>query len=236
MSTLQDLLKEELVTPDVKIKVQHVFENNLMDPDTKKIAGRTKTLGKAKSLLEFYELVSQAVDNYEKRSGVSDDKKIIFTEEEPDASSKTETVTYSLISRIPGAFGQGAPLEANVRNQRPMFREEGVDPTDPGYRQLVLGYWHDNTVRFTCWARTNKVANARAAWLENLMEEYSWWYKLQGVDRVLFLGQRADIVTEVKNNRWFGRPLDYFVRTETLRVFKEKTIEEILVNLKVSTV
>jgi hypothetical protein len=44
------------------------------------------------------------------------------------------------------------------------------------------------------------------------------------------------MVTVVNNNKWYGRPLDYFVRTETLRTFKEKTIEDILVNLKVSTV
>jgi hypothetical protein len=66
------------------------------------------------------------------------------------------------------------------------------------------------------------------------MEEYSWWFKLQGLNRVIFLGQRSDIITTINNNKWYGRPLDYFVRTETLRVFKEKTIEEVLVNFKVS--
>lgn len=229
-SLLQDLLNTELTEADVRVLVRSIFENSLVDPDAKRIPGKSKTLGDAKSLNEFYELVGQAIDNYEKRAGVSAEKKVIYTEEEPDTSSRTETVTFSLMSREPGSFSQGAPLEGKVRNLRPMFREEGDDPENPGYRYMVLGYWYDNVVRLTCWARTNKTANARAEWLEGLMEEYSWWYKAQGVDRVIFLGRHADIVVNVDGNKWYGRPIDYFVRTEQLRVFKEKTIEQIVID------
>ena len=234
-SLLQDLLNAELVEGDIRVLVREVFENSLIDPDAKKVPVRSKTLGSTKSLNEFYELIGQAIDNYEKREGVSADKKVIYTEEEPDTSSRTETITFSLISREPGAFSQGAPLEGKIRNLRPMFREEGDDPENPGYRYIVLGYWYDNVVRLTCWARTNKAANAKVEWLEGLMEEYSWWYKAQGVDRVIFLGRHADIVVNVDGNKWYGRPIDYFVRTEQLRVFKEKTIEQIVLDYTVKT-
>jgi hypothetical protein len=233
-SILEDLLNPGLVDPAVKIQVKHVYSNNLVDPSSKQLASRTKSIGPAKSLLEFYELVGKAISHYEIRAGTTEENKIVYTEEEPDIAAKTETITYSLISREPGSFSQGAPLEGRVKNQRPMFREEADDPEEPGYKQMILGYWHDNTVRFTCWARTNKAANKRAEWFENLMEEYSWWYKLQGVERVISLGQRADIVANVQKNKWYGRPFDFFVRTETLRVLKEKTIENVLVNLKVT--
>jgi hypothetical protein len=63
------------------------------------------------------------------------------------------------------------------------------------------------------------------------MEEYSWWFKLQGLDRVLFWGRNSDIVTTVNENKWYGRPIDFFVRTEKIRTFQEKTLEEILVRL-----
>jgi hypothetical protein len=193
---------------------------------------RLKTPGASKNLLEFYSLVGQAINNYESRANISDVNKVVFTEEEPDVNAKSETITFSLMKRQPGAFSQGAPFEGNIKNLRPMFREEGNDLDNPGYRYMVLGYKYDNLVRFTCWARTNKVANARAEWFENFMEEYSWWYKAQGVERVIFQGREADIVTEINGNKWYGRPLDYFVRTETLKVFKEKSIEEILVQVK----
>ena len=233
MTELLELLNQDLLDPTVRIQVRRVFENNLVDPDSKKLPSRTKSAGDVKSLNEFYTLVSKAIDHYERRSNVSDDKKVVFTEEEPDTASKSETITFSVVSRRPCAFGQGAPLEAKHRNLRPMFREEGEDLTNPGYRSLVVGYWHDNVIRFTCWARSNKVANNRALWFESFMEEYSWWFKLQGLDRVIFLERHADIVTEVSNNKWYGRPLDYFVRTETLKVFQEKTIENIFIDLVV---
>lgn len=229
-SILLNNLNPDLLS-NVRIQVRDVFNNRLVDPDSKKIPGRSKTLGTAKSLLGFYELVGQAIDNYEKRANISDINKITFTEEEPDINSKSEIITFSLLKREPGAFSQGAPFEGNIRNLRPMFREEGDDTSNPGYKYMVLGYWHDNLVRFTCWARTNKAANKRAEWFEGFMEEYSWWFKAQGTDRVIFTSRSADIVTEINGNKWYGRPLDYFVRTETLRVFNEKTIEEIMVNL-----
>jgi hypothetical protein len=233
-STLLDTLDDELSEPRPTVIVQQVFED-LVDVSTVLAPPRTKSLSQAKSLLEFYELVGQAIDNYESRAGTSSDNRVIFTEEEPDTGAGTETITFSVARREPGAFAQGAPMKGAHKNLRPIFRETLDDPNNPGYRITTLGYWYDNIVRFTCWARTNKVANARAEWFEALMEEYSWWFKLQGVDRVLFHGRNTDIVATVSGNKWYGRPLDYFVRTEKVRAFREKTIEEILVKYKVQT-
>jgi hypothetical protein len=234
-SLLQDLLKDELLDQNkVRIVVRDVFSNSLVDPDFKRVTPISfKTPEKSTSLSGFYDLVYQAINNYESRSNISDSNKIVFTEEEPDVNAKSETITFSLLKREPGAFSQGAPFEGNIKNLRPMFREEGNDKDNPGYRYMVLGYKHDNLVRFTCWARTNKQANFRAEWFEGFMEEYAWFFKAQGIERVLFQGRSADIVTEINGNKWYGRPLDFFVRTESIRIFTEKAIEEILVNLKV---
>ena len=230
---LEDLLDSDLTIDQVRIRVEYIWQV-LRDggrPTRADELKRSKTLGTAKSLLEFYELVRQAINDYESRKGVSQRDKVTFTEEEPDKDAKTETITLGLVNRLPGAFQQGAPGEAKVRNMRPMFREEGEDADNPGYRFVVKGYWYDNIVRFTCWALTNKAANARAMWFEDLMEEYAWFFKFQGVDRVLYNARRADIVTRINGNRWYGRPIDYFVRTEELKVFSEKKIEEIVIKV-----
>jgi len=234
MSVLQDILSEELSTDQRRILVSQFFDSAFSEGFTKQDFARSKTLGNSKSLLEFHELVRQAIDNYETRSNIAEGDKIVFTEEEPDIDAGHESIVFGLVRRAPGAYGRGAPFEASVRNMKPIIREVGVDPTFPGYKQIVLGYWHDNIVRYTCWARTNKEANARAEWLENLMDEYSWWFKLQGVAEVLFLERQADIVLNVRDNKWYGRPIDYFVRTEKLRVYSEKTIEEILLKVGVT--
>lgn len=234
MSTLQDLLGEELTTDQQRILVRNVFENAITN-SVRTGLPRTKTLGAAKSLLEFYDLVRQAKDDYETRQNIADEYKIIFTEEEPDIESQTETITFGLVKRVPGAFGQGAPFEADVKNLRPIFRESGTDAENPGYNYAIHGYWYDNIVKFTCWAQTNKTANTRAEWFESMMSEYEWWFKSQGVNRVLFWGRDSDIVTVIDNNKWYGRPLNYFVRTEKLRVFSEKEMEEIIIRLSVKT-
>jgi hypothetical protein len=122
-----------------------------------------------------------------------------------------------------------------VKNQNFIPRESLDDPDNPGYKLATVGYLYDNVVRFTCWARTNKAANSRVFWLENMMEEYKWWFRLQGINRMLFLGRRTDIVTTVSNNKWYGRPVDFYVRTEKLQVFSEKEFEQMILRVDVTT-
>lgn len=235
---LQDLLNEGLDSNNRRVIIEKVFDIDFttnLSNSTRPSAEKSKTFGKAKSLLEFNTLVGQAINDMETRQRTPQDNRVNYTEEEPDTESQTETITFSLLKRSPGAFGGGAPFESRVHNLVPMHREEGDDKENPGYRYVVKGYWYDNLVRFTCWARTNKTANKRAEWFEQLMQEYSWWYSLQGVNRVLFWDQGTDIVTVVDGNKWYGRPIDFFVRTEKLRVFSEKELEEILVRLDVTT-
>ena len=232
-SLLLGLLNEELTEEEQRIIVRNVYEFAKGDLSTRKgPVDRSKTPGPAKTLHEFYDLVRQAINHYESRASVPEANKVNFTEEEPDIDSETESIVFSLVKREPGQFGQGPPLDAKHHNLKPMLREEADDPDNPGYKCAVTGYWYDNVVRFTCWARTNKAANARAMWFENLMEEYTWWFRLQGVSRVLFWGRDADIVTEVTGNKWYGRPIHFFVKTEKVRVFKQKTLEEIFIDIK----
>lgn len=226
-SLLEDLLDEDLAEGPLIITEEvsnFIMQGAFDDRSTEK----AKTVGKAKSLLEFFDLVRQCIDDYETRAGTIESARVTFTEEEPDVKSASECITFSLVSRQPGGFGQGPPGEAKVHNRRPMLREILEDPENPKYKNLIFGYWYDNVVRFTCWARTNKAANARALWFENLMEEYTWWLIYNGVNRVFWDGQGTDLVVRVNENKWYGRPIDFWVRTETVRTFKQKTLEEII--------
>jgi hypothetical protein len=132
-------------------------------------------------------------------------------------------------------FSQGRPMEKKVQNLRPIVREILDDPDNPGYRKAILGYFYDNILRITCWARTNKAANARALWLEDVMEEYTWFFVYSGVNRILYQGRGPERYKDVANNRIYGRSVDYFVRTEKLRTISQKTLEEIVINLAVAT-
>lgn len=231
-SLLQDLLQEELTENNRRIIVNRVFESGIIKPLN---SPKSRTMGSSKSLVEFYGLVNDAIKDYEKRAGTTEENQILFTEEEPDNNTQTETISFSLVRREPGAYAQGAPFEGKVKNLNFITREKGEDAENPGYQYAINGYLYDNVVRFTCWATTNKAANARAMWLEDMMEDYKWWFTAQGLQRVLFWGRNQDLVTVIDGNKWYGRPLEYFVRTEKLKVFQEKELEEIIINLAVKS-
>jgi len=229
MSELLDLLGNDIKPSRLRIVVETVYsqtiESNIQVP-------KDRTIGTSKNLKEFYSLVNRAIIDYQTRAGTGIRNHINLTEEDPDAKDDTEVISFRLMKREPGAYSQGAPFEGNVKNLRPIVRESGLDPANPDYRFTTNGYWYDNLVRFTCWCRTNKQANDRACWFEDFMEDYTWWFRLQGVSRVLFWGRGQDQTVTEDGNTWYGRPLDYFVRTEKLRKFEEKKLEEILIKLE----
>lgn len=240
---LNEILNSSLTEEQVRIVVTQQFDLFARDAAKSTLTSdtleRLRSVGDAKDIHSltptdgFFELVRQAINDYETRARTPTANKVFFTEEEPDVKSETETITCSLLSREPGAYSQGAPLQGKVKNLRPIIREVAADDSNPGYRSVVQGFLYDNVVRFTCWARTNKRSNYRAVWFENFMEDYTWWFVLSGVKRVIYQGQGKDIVVTVNNNKWYGRPIDFFVQTEKLKVFSEKTLEEITLRLSV---
>lgn len=215
----------------VRVQAQSIF-SGFIERTAQVGQERNRTPKPARrSLVEFYELVDTAIKNLEDRANTPTSHRITFTEEDIDRETETEVITFKCVFRNPGSFAGGKAHEGSVKNMVPMFREEKDDPEYPGYRVVTTGYFYDNRVRFTCWARTNKRANYRADWFENLMEEYRWFFKAEGVDRVLFEGRGEDITKEVGENKWYGRPFDFFVRTEKIRNMHEKTIEDILIKV-----
>jgi hypothetical protein len=184
----------------------------------------------AKNINEFFALVETVINDYERRQSISEEAKIVFTEEEPDyGKDQGPTITFNLVERHPGAAGKGPPMGGSVKSYMAILREEIDDPENPGYKRAILGYWHDNEVKFTVWAKTNKVANERALWFEGLMQEYSWYFTSQGVARLLFLKREADFVSDAKGQKLYGRPIHFYVRTETLTTISQKTFELISV-------
>jgi len=230
-----DILPNELTVENKSVRVTTQFTHIVQNASVH--AERSRTPGAAKNLSEFYSLTMDVIEDYERRQNVINDAKVYFTEEDIDyPKDKNVIVAYSLVRRQPGSFSKGAPFDPGVTNQKPILREEIDDPDNPGYKRAVLGYWHDNEVKFTICARTNKVANEKVLWFENIMQEYSWYFTSQGVSRVLFLKRESDYVIEVNGVKIYCRPLHYFVRTETLRNISEKVIEDLTINVSFGSI
>ena len=70
MTELQDLLNEELIQQPSRIVVNQVFEFVKGDVFPQRGQQRATTFGSTKSLLDFYDLVRQAIEHYEIRGGI----------------------------------------------------------------------------------------------------------------------------------------------------------------------
>lgn len=224
-----DILPAELTENQQRVRVIAETQYNTILHNSVRLE-KTKTPQPSKSIIEVMELVSQAISDYETRTHTNEDAKVGVTYENPDTTRQVEVISMSLARREPGMFAQGSPFQGNVKNRRPLLREEVVDPDHPGYKRAVLGFFYDNILRLTCWARTNKQANERALWLENVMEEYTWFFVYSGVNRLLYDGRRDETVYD-EGTKYYGRPIDYFVRTEKIRQVSEKTLEEVVIRL-----
>jgi len=226
----KDLLPTGLETDPYQVKaiVKTAFQKQIELTNT---IERTKSPLPSKNIIEVMELIYHSITDYEERTRATEDAKVVVVYEKPDIKTNLETISISLVDRNPGMFGQGKPNGNSIRNLKPILREEIEDPDNPGYKRAILGYFYDNTLRLTCWARTAKAANLRALWLEEVMEEYSWFFAYSGVNRFIYSGRPPEIVHEVDNNKYYGRPIDYFVRTEKLRNVSQKKIETIYLKM-----
>ncbi len=224
----RDILTEDLSTVPQRVLVSTHYASLI---ETAEHHTKSTTPGNSKNIIQVMSLVKDAIEDYENRKHTNEKDKVVVAYEDPDKLVEMETISINIESRQPGGFGGGAPLQAQIKNQRPILREEEEDPDAPGYKRAILGYFHDNILRLTCWALTNKAANARMLWLEEVMEEYLWYFRISGTNRFLYLRHGPQLVKTVSNNRMYGRPIDYFVRTETLRAVSEKELETIYVNL-----
>lgn len=233
-----DIIPEALKQKQARVIVQSQFDSIINNAESQ-ASIRSKTPGTAKNITEFYSLVKEAIENREKNQKTPDDAKVLLTHNEVEVSSKALSIAIELMSREPGRFSEGAPMQGKTRNLRPLLREVVADPDNPGYRKAIMGYWHDNLVKFTCWSRTHKEAEALALSFEALMEDYIWFFRMQGVHRVLFNSRGSQVEREFKvasnqgsdTNKFYGRPLIYFVQTETIRTITEKELEQIIINI-----
>lgn len=235
----KDILSDELTTEQKKILVRQQFTGIVDSARHPTQIEKSRSPSEAKTINDFYGLVNQAIENKLALEGANEDADVFFTEEYSDIPQHQESITFSLVERRPGHFSEGAPTQGSVRNFKPILREVGKDPDNPGYMRATFGMWYDNIIRFTCWARTNRTANQRAIWFEELMEDYKWFFAISGVPRVLFWQRLEDTTRDItyqgsSTTKYYGRPLEYFVKTEKIRVFTEKELENIILNVNVS--
>lgn len=195
---------------------------------------RLRTPASAVDVDDFFKLVGKIVAKQQQIDGAQ--KTILYTEEYPekDDDLEGEAIIFKLLRRKPGTFeNQKAGLmmaETNIRQRARFFQESIEDPDYVGSRIYTYSQWYDNLVGFEIHARTNKIANRRALWFENLMDDWAWFLKASGVRNVNYDGRDQDVVRSVDNRKTVSRLMTYFVRTEKITNVREHTLRSLVVD------
>jgi hypothetical protein len=195
-----------------------------------------RPLGSAKpavSIESFFGLVQKVVEREQGDEGA--EKPIIFGEDYSDIEDNLsgETITHSIEERRPGIFKQVNVDQIfsnrQIRQRHKVFRESRPDPDHVGGKLFIYGQWYDNLVEFKIWAKTSKVANLRALWLEDTLEKWEWFLQAEGVSKMLYMGRLADQVQQKGNKKIACRTLQYYVRTERLTIIREQVLRNLVV-------
>lgn len=190
----------------------------------------------------FFSLVKDAITDFQVRKNIVAKDRVAYTEEAPPKDLITEVISFKLIKRVPGAqSGNVSDIVSDSgvkREWRPRIRYQTTDALKPLKNIAVMGQYFDNVVEFTCWAATNKTANERAFWLEDLMLTYHWYFKYMGIKEIIYLQRLEDRYWEdvkTQGNLLKSRSLQYYVRTDRTFEVSAAMLRDILINVAVGT-
>lgn len=145
--------------------------------------------------------------------------------EHTDPTTWRDTITYKIARREPGTI-QAHPFDAK-KEIKPRVRQYIEDPDNPGYHIKILGQWFDNLIQFEFWTTTANGADSLISWFEDFLYKYTWVWKKNGVQEILYIRRGIDEeVTKWRNDLSY-RSLWYFFRTEKLVPVREKDFAQL---------
>ena len=187
---------------------------------------------------EFLDVLYSLLDsgNYiKKEDDTKDDKKFIFTQEYPNfLINEKQIVSVEIQKRTLANLSSGSEPFSGVTAYRPMYLGQEKDSINGGIN-LNLQNMYDNGLRFTCWSSSLITARRLASLLESLMQKY--YYVLRKYAPVFIYTGRGDTNVSEKygDSRYFGIPVDFFVRTNERFILKENELRTIKIKTDVST-
>jgi hypothetical protein len=215
--TIPDALLDEREVYQVKVvdgdAITHRYEiateiTNPWEFDAERFLPNTTPM----SLPRFFEIAANIISDAQDRDGVIADKKVSLVEEyPPDRISDfgDELICYRLLKREPANMN----TKATGRPQRKsMYAYDVRTSTHPNKTIVVESRPIDHLIEFSCWAKSNKLANSRALWLEKLFVNHAWAFEVQGVERFHWKNRGPDTYMTSGGQRLLYRPVNFFVR------------------------
>lgn len=182
------------------------------------------------TLDRFFDIARRVIEDAQTREGILQDDLVHLTEEyppEPFHDIGDELVAYRVLRREPAkmnAKGTGRP------QRKSMHYYDIIRPENPNKAIVVESRPVDHIIEFTCWGKTNKLANARAIWLEKLFVNHAWAFVSQGVERFYWRDRGPDTYMTSGGQRLFYRPINFFVRFREFEIKATSLLREIEIN------
>ena len=142
-----------------------------------------------------------------------------------------DTVTFKIKRREAGTIGKH-PFDPPTEI-KPRVREYVIDPDYTDCHVMVLGQWFDNLIQFDCWAKTNNRADDLVEWFEDFMYRYTWVWKKNGVNEILYWMRTQDEEVSKWRVDLADRTLIYYFRTEKILTVREHDFKQIDLYLEV---
>lgn len=181
----------------------------------------------------FFSIASTLIKDAQEREGTNEEDMVSLVEEYPPESMHTygnEVITFKVVERKPGMMntkGTGRP------HRKATYSHQEVRPDLPNKVITVESRPVDHVVEFNCWAKTNKVANKRAIWLEKLFVNSAFVFEVRGAERFFWKERLSDNYLTVNGQRIFSRPIRFFLRFREFDAKATSMIRKILTELKI---
>lgn len=236
--TLLETINQELIEKESLFSVVVLSDDNIIS--TYEISTKLNNIydydisaflpnGSPVSLESFFDITSDIISKAQDNNGVLDSEKVVLTEEYPPDEFHNfgnEVIAYRVIKREPALMDK----KGTGRPQRSFSHNYQLNKANyPNKLVIVEARPVDHIIEFACWAKTNKVANKRAIWLEKLLINNTWRYQTKGVERFYWEGRGADTYMTTGEQRLFYRPLRFFVR---FREFEAK-LNSLIKNIEI---
>jgi hypothetical protein len=136
-----------------------------------------------------------------------------------------DMVVYRVKRREPGTIGKH-PFDPPTEI-KPRVRESREDTDHPGCHVIITGQWFDNLIQFDCWSKFNNRADDLVEWFEDFMYKYTWVWKKNGVNEILYWMRNIDTESSRWRNDLAVRTVTYYFRTEKIVTIKEYDFRQI---------
>ena len=143
-----------------------------------------------------------------------------------------DTITFRVKRKEPGTIGKH-PFDPPTEI-KPRTRDYIADPDYPDCHIHILGQWFDVLIQFDCWSKYNNRVDGLIEWFEDFMYKYTWVWKKNGVNEILYWMRKEDEEISKWRNDLAFRSVIYYFRTETITTLREYDLKQIDLYLQVA--